>query len=106
MPSQAAGLLWAPVPNCVFCLQPGVTSANVGQLAIDLIISTLHLPCVGQLETTSVLPCAGNAAFDHEAQHVALSLELFELSPMASLSLSVNKELLLPEAASRSLLKS
>ena len=59
-------------------LQPCVTSANVGQLAIDLIISTLHLPCVGRLETASVLPCAGNGAFDHQSHGVALSLELFE----------------------------
>lgn len=61
----------------VLCLQPGVTSANVGQLAIDLIISTLNLPCVGQLETASILPCAGNGAFDHQSKQIALSLELF-----------------------------
>ena len=59
-------------------LQPGVTSANVGQLAVDLIISTLHLPCVGQFETSCLLPCAGIGAFDHLSQRVSLSLELFE----------------------------
>ncbi|DBA94698.1 TPA: hypothetical protein ACH3X1_002259 [Trebouxia sp. C0004] len=59
-------------------LLPGVTSANVGQLAIDLIISTLHLPCVGQLETPCLLPCAGIGAFDHLSQRISLSLELFE----------------------------
>lgn len=63
---------------CSRCLQPGVTSANVGQLAVDLIITTLHLPCVGQLETTCLLPCAGIGAFDHLPQRVALGLELFE----------------------------
>ena len=64
--------------NSHVALQPGVTSANVGQLAIDLIISTLHLPCVGQLETSCLLPCAGIGAFDHLSQRVSLSLELFE----------------------------
>lgn len=59
-------------------LLPGVTFANVGQLAIDLIISTLQLPCVGQFETALVLPSAGNGAFDHHAQQVAVSLGLFE----------------------------
>ncbi len=66
------------VNNSHVGLQPGVTSANVGQLAIDLIISTLHLPCVGQLETSCLLPCAGIGAFDHLSQRVSLSLELFE----------------------------
>lgn len=55
-----------------------MTSANVGQLAVDLIITTLHLPCVGQLETTCLLPCAGIGAFDHLSQRVSLGLELFE----------------------------
>ena len=59
-------------------MQPGVTFANVGQLAIDLIISSLQLPCVGQFETALVLPSAGNGAFDHHSQQVALSLGLFE----------------------------
>ena len=66
------------VNNSHVGLQPGVTSANVGQLAIDLIISTLHLPCVGQLETSCLLPCAGIGAFDHLSQRVSLSLELFK----------------------------
>lgn len=58
-------------------LQPCVSSANVGQLTIDLIIATLKLPCVGQLESTSVLPSAGFDAFDHQPGQVALSLQLF-----------------------------
>lgn len=61
-----------------FVLQPGVTSANVGQLAVDLIISTLHLPCVGRLESACLLPCAGIGAFDHLPGIVSLSLEIFE----------------------------
>lgn len=60
-------------------MQPAVTLGNVGQLAVDLLISTLQLSRVGFLETTAVLPCAGNDAFGHEVGHVALSLELFHL---------------------------
>ena len=58
-------------------LQPAVTLGNVGQLATDLLLSTLQLPRVGFLETTAVLPCAGNDAFKHQAGLVAVSLELY-----------------------------
>ena len=65
--------------NIRVSLQPCVGSANVGQLTIDLIVATLHLPCVGQLETSSVLPCAGLDAFDHQPGQIALSVQLFAL---------------------------
>lgn len=58
-------------------LQPAVTLGNVGQLATDLLLSTLQLPRIGFLETTAVLPCAGNDAFKHQAGVVAVSLELY-----------------------------
>lgn len=60
-------------------MQPAVTIGNVGQLATDLLISTLRLSRVGFLETTAVLPCAGNDAFSHQKGQIALSLELFHL---------------------------
>ena len=56
-----------------------MTLGNVGQLAADLLISTLQLPRTGFLETTAVLPCAGNDAFGHQIGQVVLSLELFHL---------------------------
>lgn len=58
-------------------MQPCVGSANVGQLTIDLVVATLQLPCIGHLETSSVLPCAGLHAFDHQPGQIALSLQLF-----------------------------
>lgn len=56
-----------------------MTIGNVGQLATDLLISTLRLSRVGFLETTAVLPCAGNDAFSHQQGNIALSLELYHL---------------------------
>lgn len=56
-----------------------MTIGNVGQLATDLLISTLHLPRVGFFDTTAALPCAGKDAFGHQVGDVALSLELFHL---------------------------
>ncbi len=43
--------------------QPAVTIGNVGQLAVDLLISTAQLPLVGYLESRHVLPCFGLDAF-------------------------------------------
>ena len=43
--------------------QPAVTIGNVGQLAIDLLISTAQLQLVGHLESQHVLPCFGVDAF-------------------------------------------
>lgn len=44
---------------------------------MDLVVATLQLPCIGHLETSSVLPCAGLHAFDHQRGQIALSLQLF-----------------------------
>mmetsp|Transcript_16729 Transcript_16729/g.52705 ORF Transcript_16729/g.52705 Transcript_16729/m.52705 type:complete len:224 (+) Transcript_16729:3523-4194(+) len=39
---------------------PAVTVANVGQLTVDLLVSTLALEPVGVIEDECVLPCVGN----------------------------------------------
>lgn len=40
-------------------MQPSVSIGNVGQLAVDLIISTLQLQRLGYFESPDVLPCLG-----------------------------------------------
>lgn len=44
---------------CYFC-QPAVAVGNVGQLAVDLIVSTLHMSRVGFIHTDCLIPMAGN----------------------------------------------
>lgn len=45
---------------CVIVFQPAVSVGNVGQLAADLIISTLDLVRVGHFHTDCLIPMAGN----------------------------------------------
>eukprot|EP00242_Pyramimonas_sp_CCMP2087_P011175 CAMPEP_0198210528 /NCGR_PEP_ID=MMETSP1445-20131203/20399_1 /TAXON_ID=36898 /ORGANISM="Pyramimonas sp., Strain CCMP2087" /LENGTH=258 /DNA_ID=CAMNT_0043884611 /DNA_START=77 /DNA_END=853 /DNA_ORIENTATION=+ len=65
--------------GCTLVL-PAVTVANVGQLAVDLLVSTLEMPRVGYLEHASVLPCVGNDPYVASAAsfgNVATSMELY-----------------------------
>lgn len=43
-----------------FFLQPAVAVGNVGQLAVDLIVSTLQMSRVGFFHTDCLIPMAGN----------------------------------------------
>ncbi|GFN96011.1 proteasome assembly chaperone 2, partial [Plakobranchus ocellatus] len=45
---------------------PTVSVGNVGQLAADLVISTLWMERVGFIIHRSLLPCVGNNPFAHE----------------------------------------
>lgn len=40
--------------------QPAVAVGNVGQLAVDLIVSTLNMSRVGYMHTDCLIPMAGN----------------------------------------------
>ena len=48
-----------------FFFQPCISVGNVGQLAVDLVVSTLGLQRVGWIQDTALLPIVGNDAFDH-----------------------------------------
>ncbi|XP_061786781.1 proteasome assembly chaperone 2 [Nerophis lumbriciformis] len=65
----------APVFKDVTLIMPAVAVGNVGQLAVDLIISTLNLRRVGYLHTDCLIPMAGNNPFatckDPEELHTA-----------------------------------
>ncbi|XP_029022827.1 proteasome assembly chaperone 2 [Betta splendens] len=41
-------------------VMPAVAVGNVGQLAVDLIVSTLHMSTVGHIHTDCLIPMAGN----------------------------------------------
>ncbi|KAI8470845.1 MAG: PAC2 family-domain-containing protein [Monoraphidium minutum] len=58
---------------------PAVAFFNVGELAVDALISTLRLRLAARLGAPDLLPVAGNDAFDHEAGGglLATALELY-----------------------------
>uniref|UniRef100_A0A0D3FPH8 Proteasome assembly chaperone 2 n=1 Tax=Oryza barthii TaxID=65489 RepID=A0A0D3FPH8_9ORYZ len=58
---------------------PALSIGNVGQLAVDLLVSSSRARRVAYLDEPSVLPCAGNDAFGPDAVgDLALALEAYE----------------------------
>ncbi|EFJ50012.1 hypothetical protein VOLCADRAFT_120700 [Volvox carteri f. nagariensis] len=65
---------------------PAVTYANVGELAVDVLVATLKPEFLGAVESANVLPVVGNDAYDLDpspsAQQpggLATALELFKI---------------------------
>ncbi|KAK3086850.1 hypothetical protein FSP39_024409 [Pinctada imbricata] len=61
---------------------PAVSVGNVGQLATDLLISTLWMERIGYIHHESILPLVGNDPFAHpeaDACKVVTSCEVYEL---------------------------
>ncbi len=59
--------------------QPAVTYANVGELAVDVLVATVRPQSLGAVESVDVLPVVGNDAYDvdQQAGRLATALELF-----------------------------
>eukprot|EP00250_Pteridium_aquilinum_P015976 c22869_g1_i1 orf=102-953(+) len=58
---------------------PALSIGNVGQLAVDLIISSLQAHKVGYLDDPCVLPCIGNDPFGSiDRGELAVALEVYE----------------------------
>ncbi|WOL15412.1 proteasome assembly chaperone 2 [Canna indica] len=73
--------------DCPTLLLPGLSIGNVGQLAVDLLISSIGADRVGFLDEPSLLPCVGNDAYGPEPGGVlALPLEAYD-SPGHALTL-------------------
>ncbi|XP_016405552.1 proteasome assembly chaperone 2-like [Sinocyclocheilus rhinocerous] len=49
-------------------IMPAVSAGNVGQLAVDLLISTLNMPRVGYFHTDCLTAMAGNSPYSASAQ--------------------------------------
>lgn len=69
-----------------------MTLGNVGQLALDLLVSMLRLPRQACLSSHNVLPCLGYDAFapasrsqPDQATHLVTALELYQLGDFALL---------------------
>ena len=57
-----------------------MTYANVGELAVDVLVATLQPRTLGALESPNVLPVVGNDAYDttvSEPGKLSTALELF-----------------------------
>ena len=62
--------------------QPALSIGNVGQLAVDLLISSTRTERIGYLDDPYVLPCVGNDAYGPIPRgEVALPLEGERLNP-------------------------
>ena len=56
--------------------QPALSIGNVGQLGVDLLISSTRAQRIGFLDDPNVLPCVGNDAYTPSLKpQLALSLE-------------------------------
>lgn len=63
----------------VTLLLPALSIGNVGQLAVDLIVSSLQARKVGYLDDPCVLPCIGNDPFESVSKgELALALEVYD----------------------------
>lgn len=82
-------LIWQTGTYVVLLLsQPAVAVGNVGQLAVDLMVSTLNMTRVGYIHTDCLIPMAGNNPYvtckeDAEELHTpaeGIFLSLLELA--------------------------
>lgn len=68
-------------PNCSTLILPALSIGNIGQLAVDLLISSLKAERIGYLDDPNVLPCVGNDAYTASpGGDLALPLEAYESS--------------------------
>lgn len=68
-------------PNCSTLILPALSIGNVGQLAVDLLISSLKAERIGYLDDPNALPCVGNDAYTASpGGSISLPLEAYESS--------------------------
>ncbi|XP_062178103.1 uncharacterized protein LOC133882889 [Alnus glutinosa] len=69
--------------ECSTLVLPALSIGNVGQLAVDLIVSSTRAERIGYLDDPHVLPCVGNDAFGQLPQgELALPLEAYDSLPI------------------------
>ncbi|MEE6464567.1 hypothetical protein FKM82_006292 [Ascaphus truei] len=70
------------LPGGCILLLPAISVGNVGQLAIDVIISTLNMPKVGYFYTDCLVPMVGNnpyATNEENAKDLCTNAEVYAL---------------------------
>ncbi|KAG1947452.1 proteasome assembly chaperone 2 [Pimephales promelas] len=66
-------------------IMPAVSVGNVGQLAVDLLISTLNMPRVGYFHTDCLIPMVGNNPYvtsTEDAARLSISAEVYSHSDL------------------------
>ncbi|KAL7002739.1 hypothetical protein U1Q18_003895 [Sarracenia purpurea var. burkii] len=67
--------------ECSTLILPALSIGNVGQLAVDLLISSTRAGRIGYLDDPNILPCVGNDAYWPTPQgDLALPLEAYDSS--------------------------
>ncbi|WOG84666.1 hypothetical protein DCAR_0103850 [Daucus carota subsp. sativus] len=67
--------------QCSTLVLPALSIGNVGQLGVDLLISSTRAQRIGYLDDPNVLPCVGNDAYTPSLKpQLALSLEAYDSS--------------------------
>ncbi|CAI9781912.1 unnamed protein product [Fraxinus pennsylvanica] len=70
--------------NCSTLILPALSIGNVGQLAVDLLISSLKAEKIGYLDDPNILPCVGNDAYwPSPPGDLTLPLEAYQSSSSA-----------------------
>ncbi|KAJ4962566.1 hypothetical protein NE237_022505 [Protea cynaroides] len=73
--------------ECSTLILPALSIGNVGQLAVDLLVSSTRADKIGYLDDPLVLPCVGNDAYEPVPRGLlALPLEAYD-SPSNALTL-------------------
>ncbi|KAF3550059.1 hypothetical protein DY000_02004538 [Brassica cretica] len=74
--------------ECSTLILPALSIGNVGQLAVDLLVSSTGANRVGYLDDPNLLPCVGNDAYGPlPCGDIALPLEVYE-SPSSATTLA------------------
>ncbi|XP_011882768.1 PREDICTED: proteasome assembly chaperone 2-like [Vollenhovia emeryi] len=56
---------------------PSVAVGNVGQLSVDLLISNLNLPKIGQIFSTSFVPVVGANAYNERSTELITAIDVY-----------------------------
>ncbi|XP_050235118.1 uncharacterized protein LOC126683312 [Mercurialis annua] len=73
--------------DCTTLILPALSIGNVGQLAVDLLVSATKAERIGYLDDPYILPCVGNDAYGPiPCGELSLSLEAYD-SPANALTL-------------------
>lgn len=73
---------------------PCIGVGNAGQLACDLLISTLQLKRIGNIWHTALIPITGPSAFQHDVQNKAASCEVYVDEPKKLLVVQIRSPLI------------
>lgn len=56
---------------------PSVAVGNVGQLSVDLFISNLNLPKIGQIFSASFVPIVGANAYHEHSNEIVTAIDIY-----------------------------